>query len=101
MNDLDFGDVIGEGYKGTFTCDQFPVQAEGKIGVLPFYFRARHGEWALAVPLIETGDPVDVLVNGGDGTVIEGGYDDAEYLSLDAARSIIDGAVNSYREALP
>ena len=35
-----------------------PVQAEGKIGNLPFYFRARHDGWQFYIAAKPDGDPL-------------------------------------------
>ena len=34
-----------------------PVQAEGTVDGLPFYFRARGGEWTLSVAATPAGEP--------------------------------------------
>jgi hypothetical protein len=36
-----------------------PVQAEGKINGLPFYFRSRGGHWSLSIAHAPDGDPLD------------------------------------------
>lgn len=36
-----------------------PVQAEGKINGLPFYFRSRGAHWSLSIAKTETGDALD------------------------------------------
>lgn len=36
-----------------------PVQAEGKIDGLPFYFRSRGGHWSLSIANASDGDPLD------------------------------------------
>lgn len=38
---------------------QCPVQAEGKINGLPFYFRSRGGHWSLSIAKELDGDPLD------------------------------------------
>ena len=38
------------------TC---PVQAEGRINGLPFYFRSRGGIWSLSIAATPDGDPLD------------------------------------------
>lgn len=36
-----------------------PVQAEGKINGLPFYFRSRGGHWSLSIAKTPNGDTLD------------------------------------------
>lgn len=36
-----------------------PVQAEGKINGLPFYFRSRGGSWSLSIAATPDGDPLE------------------------------------------
>lgn len=36
-----------------------PVQAEGTINGLPFYFRSRGGHWALSIAKTPNGSPLD------------------------------------------
>ena len=40
-------------------CGQCPVQAEGKINGLPFYFRSRGASWSLSIAATPDGDPLD------------------------------------------
>jgi len=40
-------------------CGTCPVQAEGKINGLPFYFRSRGRYWMLAIAKEPDGDPLD------------------------------------------
>ena len=40
-------------------CGLCPVQAEGKINGLPFYFRSRGGSWSLSIAATPDGDPLD------------------------------------------
>lgn len=40
-------------------CGFCPVQAEGKINGLPFYFRSRGGSWSLSIAATPDGDPLD------------------------------------------
>ena len=37
-----------------------PVQGEGWIGGLPFFFRARHDSWSISISKTPDGDPIDV-----------------------------------------
>ena len=38
---------------------QCPVQAEGKINGLPFYFRSRGVSWSLSIATTPDGDPLE------------------------------------------
>lgn len=40
-------------------CGQCPVQAEGKINGLPFYFRSRGASWSLSIASTPDGDPLE------------------------------------------
>jgi hypothetical protein len=40
-------------------CGQCPVQAEGKINGLPFYFRSRGVSWSLSIATMPDGDSLD------------------------------------------
>jgi hypothetical protein len=71
-----------------------PVQAIGTMGGREFYFRSRHTGWTLEVAN-ETGDlPTDV----GMAPVFfrEGQYDNASYMPLDKAVSIIKRCALEY-----
>lgn len=39
----------GEGWSGRMTCEACPVQIEGEVDGLPFYFRARWESWSFTV----------------------------------------------------
>lgn len=39
----------GEGWSGEMTCGACPVQIEGEVDGMAFYFRARHGEWSMGI----------------------------------------------------
>lgn len=45
-----------DGYGPSGNC---PVQAEGTINGLPFYFRSRGGHWSLAIAKHPKGDTLD------------------------------------------
>lgn len=85
------------GVRIRFTCDQFPVQAEGDVDGDKFYFRARWGEWAFGVPSNPADDPADVAFGNAEGFVSGSGYDDTQWLTLDAARQIMLEAAQQYR----
>lgn len=40
-------DQSGDGWTGGMTCGACPVQIEGEVDGMRFYFRARHGEWSM------------------------------------------------------
>jgi len=40
-------------------CGQCPVQAEGKINGLPFYFRSRGASWSLSIASTPDRDPLE------------------------------------------
>jgi hypothetical protein len=40
-------------------CGLCPVQAEGTINGLPFYFRSRGASWSLSIAATPDGDPLD------------------------------------------
>ena len=56
----------GEGWSGSIFgfC---PVQGEGHIDGLPWYFRARGEHWSFSVAATPDGDPVDALFDRGRG----------------------------------
>ena len=74
------------------TC---PVQAEGTINGLPFYFRARGRHWSLYVAKTETGDPLgdDVHVHREE---YHGGHGDfaASYAKPHKCRQFIERAAS-------
>jgi hypothetical protein len=55
------------------TCAKYPNQFEGIVDGKPFYFRARHDAWYLAVNENASGDG-----DGLDGRVVAEGYADDE-----------------------
>ena len=86
-----------DGVHTIFTCDQFPVQAEGEVDGDKFYFRARHGEWSFGIASNPADDPVDVHLGMAEGYLEEGEYDDTGYVTLDEAQQWIDAGAKAYR----
>ena len=85
--------------EGLFTSSSAPVQAEGLIAGLPFYFRARHNSWSFAVASGAQADPVLVtcstegfLLTG----AVPGGPSAASYLSLQDATAIIRASAAAF-----
>lgn len=71
-----------------------PVQAEGTIAGLPFYFRARHDKWDLSICAKPDGNPVLVQQGWDDGYHSSGPYgscggEEASYMPHLHARYII------------
>ena len=44
----------GEGWTGAMTCGACPVQIEGDVDGMEFYFRARGGEWSMGIAATRT-----------------------------------------------
>lgn len=80
-----------------------PVQAEGTIGGLPFYFRARGEDWSFSVAKAADGDPVGVFM-GEPGFYYEEEYPGGEFaagwMEEDEARTFIAKAADLYRAYL-
>lgn len=57
----------------------FPTQAEGRILDVPFYFRARHGDWSLGFGDHPISDP-ELSLSGEDDTA--GMMEDEEVMAL-------------------
>jgi hypothetical protein len=58
----------------TWLSGQAPVQAEGAVAGLPFYFRARWDYWTFSVAQTTSGDPVQVLLGAEEGYNLQGAY---------------------------
>lgn len=75
----------------TFLGGNCPVQAEGFVNGVPFYFRARHEHWSFGAGI----DPVE-----GDEFYIQQRYDggqaDAGWMSDEEARSAIEASAKLY-----
>lgn len=71
-----------------------PVQASGTVRGFPFYFRSRGDRWRFAIATGNT-DPVDVMLQHGNGFFREGRYGPegefaAGYMPHEEAREIIE-----------
>jgi hypothetical protein len=71
-----------------------PVQGEGTVKGLPFYFRARADTWIFAVANTPDGDPVQVAIEQAPGFRIQRPYGrkyshDAGFMSHQRARILI------------
>jgi hypothetical protein len=80
------------------TC---PVQAEGTIDGLPFYFRARHDSWTFTVAATADGNPVEVWNDPTKGYHYKENYGepggfDAGYMPHEEARQFIEQAADLY-----
>lgn len=77
-----------------------PVQGEGRIGGVPFYFRARWNEWTFAVASRDEADPV--LVESSSAGFFRSGCvgdrDEASYMSLDDAEELIRICARAYMD---
>jgi len=85
-----------KGVEYEFTCPAAPVQAEGTINGVPFYFRARNEIWSFAVAERSIQHPASIS-SIEDGFYLEGTYGkssfDASFMPLgDASRIIEDCA---------
>lgn len=83
-----------------------PVQAEGIIDGLPFYFRSRGERWSFSVASSPDGDPVDVSCGMDDGGFYyaeeygTGERFSAGYISEDQARDFIAKAAKLYENRI-
>lgn len=74
-----------------YIVGQCPVQAEGTVNGVPFYFRARHAHWTFSVganPVMEE----DFLISNRYGT----GPHDAGYMPNEEALAIINVSAEAY-----
>tara|TARA_R110002050_G_scaffold299374_2_gene464759 strand:+ start:22 stop:357 length:336 start_codon:yes stop_codon:yes gene_type:complete len=93
-------DVIGTVYGVS------PVQAEGTVHGLSFYFRARHDEWTFSVSENPEIDPVDIqTIEAGEsyGFFKECSYggigaESASYMDFQTAENIIIDCCAEYRK---
>lgn len=86
--------------KGIFTTSACPVQAEGFVDRLPFYFRARWDEWRMTIVLVPGDDPVDPKHESftREGVFGDGEFD-ASWMPLEEARRLIDACANEFLHA--
>ena len=68
-----------------------PVQGEGTINGMPFYFRARHGLWTMTID----NDPVEAAFRGA-GREWAGVYENASWMDHAEARAIIEKCAKEY-----
>jgi len=67
-----------------------PVQAEGTVDGVPFYFRARHQRWQFAIGY----DPVGVLLGWAEGFYRQAPLVHAGWISVEEAKIIIEACVH-------
>lgn len=79
-----------------------PVQGDGFVDGLPWYFRARHEEWRFAVASTPEGDAVDAWAGEG-GFLSEGEHDNASWMPYAEAWALIECSIAEFRswKALP
>lgn len=73
-----------------------PVQAEGTIDGVPFYFRSRGERWSFSV---HENDPVGVALGEVNGFYVEeiwGKFPEAGWMDVDTAEQIIKKCANEY-----
>lgn len=76
-----------------------PVQAEGTINNLPFYFWAKYNEWSFAVSKNPSIDPVDIQIPEiaeKHGFLIEGEREKASYLTPEESEKMIIRCCQKY-----
>lgn len=71
-----------------------PVQAEGSVNGMQFYFRARHKQWQFSVG----DDPVGAMLGCSEGFVRRGPYEKAGYMPEQDALDIIRRCAQEYVE---
>ena len=72
-----------------------PVQGDGRIDGVPFYFRARGDRWSLSIGADPLGNPAWRHVRR------YGSGFDAGWMSDDEARSLLEQALARYEAGLP
>jgi hypothetical protein len=80
------------GIKHEITCSACPVQVEGTIDEVPFYFRSRWGHWRIGIGGDVVGDP-DWTRQSDYG---DGAYD-ASWMPEEEALEIIERCANEWR----
>jgi hypothetical protein len=78
-----------------------PVQADGFVDGLPFYFRARHDYWVFAIAATPDIDPVQVAIENAPGFRMMRRYGrrdncDASFMSHTQARVFIESTAYYY-----
>lgn len=79
---------------------QCPVQIEGTVNGIPFYFRARGTSWSLSVAKEETSCPLDKTAWMHKETYGKGPFD-AGWMELEEARGFLHKALNIWAENRP
>ncbi|OWO89704.1 hypothetical protein B5E41_30150 [Rhizobium esperanzae] len=89
------------GYILDYLGGSVPVQGEGTIDGLPFYFRARGGQWSLEIGRDANLPWDDIQVPVWWHVEEWGTWPEAGYMPEDVALAMIDKAVALYREQKP
>jgi hypothetical protein len=79
---------------------QCPVQIEGTIDGLPFYFRARGSQWSLSIAANEKSSPFDDTAWQYQEPYGESPFD-AGWMELEEARAFLHKAANIWAENRP
>lgn len=91
----------GKGWVGKMTCEACPVQIEGLVDGLPFYFRARFRGWSFSVADTPDGDAVAVSIENAPGQLIEEEWGDgpfaAGWMPDDEAWRLVEAAIAKLR----
>lgn len=90
--------------KFSFTCNAAPVQAEGYIDRLRFYFHSRHECWSFALAGHSDIEPVDINKSSRNQFFVEQNYgesksESASYMSKEQAKEIILLCADLYRKS--
>lgn len=88
-----------KGVAWRFTGTAAPVQAEGDIDGVPFYFRSRGHEWTFGAADGAQPDPV-LIESEWDGFFRREIYRGASRMPLDVAKAIIERCIEQYRQAV-
>ena len=76
------------------TCPACPVQYEGTISGVPFYFRARGNSWSIGVGE----DPLEVSMGYKKGWGTDGDYFNSGWMDHDEAEKLIKACAKEYVE---
>jgi hypothetical protein len=93
--------TVGEGWTGVMTLDACPVQIEGLVDGLSFYFRARFGHWTFSVASEIGGDPVSVSIGAAAGFHMAAAYGtedfDASWMPERDAWRFVEQGIRAFR----